>query len=78
MNVVRSMKDHIHNVMFVQLECVTSKDRNVVLYDGQTIMEDDVAVMDSLGFDVFSIEDYSYTGIPEADVVFINRKFMRN
>lgn len=72
------MRQHIHNVMFVQLKCVTSKDKDVVLYDGQTIMEDDIKVMDSFGFDVFSVEDYSYTGTPEADVVFINRNFLRN
>jgi FkbM family methyltransferase len=75
--VVRSMKKYLEKTMFVCIETVTSADKNVVLYDGQITMDDDIKEMKGFGFSPFEVIDYSYTGTPEADMIFVNESLIR-
>jgi FkbM family methyltransferase len=72
--VIKSMKEYLNNTIFVMVEIVTSKNKDVVLYEGQTAIEDDVKTMDELGFAPYHIIDYAPT--PEADIIFINKKYI--
>jgi FkbM family methyltransferase len=72
--VIKSMKEYLDNTIFVMVEIVTSKNKDVVLYEGQTAIEDDVKTMDELGFSPYHIIDYAPT--PEADIIFINKKYI--
>ena len=72
--VIKSMKEYLDNTIFVMVEIVTSKNKDVVLYEGQTAIEDDVQTMDELGFAPYHIIDYAPT--PEADIIFINKKYI--
>jgi FkbM family methyltransferase len=73
--VIKSMKEYLDNTIFVMVEIVTSKNENVVLYEGQTTIDNDVKIMDDLGFTPYHIIDYSPT--PEADIIFINKKYIK-
>jgi len=77
-NVVKSMKEYLNRILFVQMECVSSHNKEIVLYKGQQIMEDDIKDMDDLGFSVYDFVDYgaNRNAGPEADVVFYNRKLV--
>jgi len=77
-NVVRSMGWYRDHTMFIQMECVSSHNEDIVLYKGQQIMEKDIKDMDDLGFSVYDFVDYgaNKTAGPEADVVFYNRKLV--
>jgi FkbM family methyltransferase len=72
--VIKSMKEYLNNTIFVMVEIVTSKNKDVVLYEGQTTIEDDIKTMDELGFVPYHIIDYAPT--PEADIIFINKKYI--
>jgi FkbM family methyltransferase len=72
--VIKSMKEYLDNTIFVMVEIVTSKNENVVLYEGQTTIENDVKIMDELGFVPYYTIDYAPT--PEADIIFINKKYI--
>lgn len=71
--VVKSCGKFLKDIKLIQMECVSSHDKNIVLYDGQQLMEQDIEDMDKLGFDVLNITDYSENASPEADIIFINR-----
>ena len=77
-NVVRSMREFRDRTLFIQMECVSSHNKDIVLYKGQQIMEDDIKDMDELGFSVYDFVDYgaNKTAGPEADVVFYNRNLV--
>lgn len=72
--VIKSMKEYLNNTIFVMVEIVTSKNKDVVLYEGQTTIEDDIKTMDELGFVPYHVIDYAPT--PEADIIFINKKYI--
>jgi FkbM family methyltransferase len=74
-HVAKSLREYLDKTIFIILECVTSTDSNVVLYDDQTLIADDIKTMSSLGFSVYKTLDYTSTGTPEADVMFINNKW---
>lgn len=74
-NVVKSCGELVKNIKLIQMECVSSHDKNIVLYEGQQLMEQDIEDMDKLGFDVLNITDYSGSASPEADIIFVNRNF---
>lgn len=74
-HVVESLGEKLNNTYFVQLECVASHNPDIVLYKGQTIMEDDVLKMREFGFEIFSAE--YYTSSPEADVIFYNKNLVK-
>ena len=64
---------YLRNCLFVQVETVYSHDRNIVLYEGQSIFEDERPQIEAEGFEVFSIFDCAAAGAsPEADVIFQN------
>lgn len=77
-NVVKSMKEFRDKTLFIQMECVSSHNKDIVLYKGQQIMEDDIKDMDDMGFSVYDFIDYGAekNAGPEADVVFYNRKIV--
>jgi len=77
-NVVKSMKEYRDKTMFIQMECVSSHNKDIVLYKGQQLMEDDIKDMDELGFTVYDFVDYSINknAPPEADVVFYNKRLV--
>jgi len=77
-NVVKSMKEFRDKTLFIQMECVSSHNKNIVLYKGQQIMEDDIKDMEEMGFMVYDFVDYgaNRTAGPEADVVFYNKKLV--
>jgi FkbM family methyltransferase len=72
--VIKSMKEYLNNTIFVMVEIVTSKNKDVVLYEGQTTIEDDYIIMNELGFEPYHIIDYAPT--LEADIIFINKKYI--
>ena len=74
-HVAKSLREYLDKTVFIILECVTSIDANVVLYDNQTIMTEDINTMNHLGFSVYKTLDYTSSGTPEADVLFINNKW---
>jgi hypothetical protein len=83
-NVVKSMKGYLDKTLFIMIESITNTDKNAVLYKNQSNIEEDILVMESLGFEMFSMKDYGkcigpQSGMPcspEADVVFINKSFI--
>lgn len=74
-HVVESLGEKINKTYFIQLECVASHNSEIVLYKGQTIMEDDVLKMKELGFGVFS-EVYAASS-PEVDIIFYNKNLVK-
>ncbi len=75
-SVVKSLGKYLDGVLFIRMECVSSRDSNNTLYESQQIMEKDIEDMDKLGFEVFSTIDYAEGASPEADVIFVNKKLM--
>ena len=84
-SVVESMKDYLSRTMFIMIESVMTKNPDAVLYKGQTNSEHDISVMENLGFEIYTMLDYSNhlgpdSGLPyssEADIVFINKEFKK-
>jgi hypothetical protein len=76
--VIRGMGDFLTKTYFIQTESVTSQNKDVVMYDGQQLMEDDVRDMEALGFGVFDYINYgaNKNACPEADVVFYNKSLI--
>jgi FkbM family methyltransferase len=70
--VVESMGEYLKKTYFIMIESVTSKNKDVVLYEGQVTMEEDIQRMDKLGFKPFKVYDYSSHASPEADIIFAN------
>lgn len=75
--VVRSLGDLIEKTYIVQIESVVSANDDIVMYDGQQHYNQDILDMKEMGFDEWFKTDYSIDKkvSPEADVVFVNRKF---
>jgi FkbM family methyltransferase len=79
MDVFRSLGLYIHNCLFLQMESVSSGSKDVVLYEGQGIYEEDRSIVEGFGFEVFAETDYGKLGAsPEVDVVYLNRALMKN
>lgn len=72
--VVKSLGKYLKDVMFIQIEAVSSHDKDIVLYKGQSIMEEDIKAMKKLGFVPITIEDYSDNASPEANIIFANER----
>ena len=73
--VAKSLGEYLENTMFIQLECITSGNQNLILYKGQHLLDQDIKDMDNLGFKLYDLIDYKTMGLaPEGDVVFINKK----
>ena len=78
LEVFLSLGEYIKNCLFVQLETIYSKDKNMVLYENQTIFEEEKPIIEKLGFKLFSCVDFSKIGAsPEADVIFVNEEIIR-
>lgn len=77
-NVAKSMGEFLKKTWFVQLECVTSKNPDIVMYAGQGLMEQNVSDMEKLGFGIYDYINYgaNRNAPPEADVVFYNKSFV--
>jgi len=79
LEVLLSLGEYTKNCLFVQLETVISKNKNIVLYENQTIFDEEKPIIEKLGFKLFSLVDYRKVGTsPEADVIFINMKLITN
>jgi hypothetical protein len=77
LEVLLSLGPYLKNCLFVQMELVSSGSRDLVLYEGQGVYEDERPIVESFGFDVFAEEDHGKLGAsPEIDVVFINLALM--
>ncbi len=74
-NVVRSFQKYLNKVKYIQMECVSSHNKDIILYENQQILEDDIKDMYELGFEVIHIQDYSANASPEADVIFRNMNY---
>ncbi len=74
-DVIKSLGDWKEKLVFVQIESVSTHDKDNTLYHKQSIMEDDISYMNSIGFDLFDIEDFSGDGSPEANLIFKNRTY---
>ena len=75
--VVESMAEYLKRTYFVMIESVTSKNKDVVLYEGQVTMAEDIERMDKLGFKPFKVYDYSAHASPEADIIFANTALVK-
>jgi hypothetical protein len=77
-NVVKSLKTFINQTHYIQIETVTSHNKNITLYKNQNIHEEDVEEMSKLGFSVLYMEDYSINknACPEANVIFYNKNLV--
>lgn len=72
-----SMGEYIKNCLFFQMETVTSHSKDIVLYEGQTIYEEERPVIEGHGFEFFSEVDYGAMGAsPESDVIYLNTKLL--
>lgn len=77
LEVLLSLGKYIGNCLVVQMEQITSHRKDMVLYEGQTIYEDELPIIEGYGFEVLSVEDYSLAGASfEADVVYVNTKLL--
>lgn len=76
--VVKSLNQYLHNVHLIQIEAVSSHDVNNTLYAGQSIMEQDIEIMQTLGFSVVMIEDYADNASPECNILFKNIRIYEN
>jgi hypothetical protein len=77
LEVFLSLGKYVKNCLFVQLETIHSKDKSAVLYESQTIFEEEKPIIERLGFELFACIDYSRMGSPEADVIFVNKEIIR-
>ncbi len=77
-NAVKSLREYLKETYYIQIETITSHNKDITLYKGQTLHEDDVKEMEKLGFKVFYIEDYSIgqQSTPEANVIFYNSNLL--
>jgi len=73
-----SLGPYIKSCLFVQIETVVSGSKDIILYEGQTLHEEELPIMAEHGFEVFSLIDYRDTyGTPEADVVYVNTELRK-
>lgn len=74
LEVILSLGKYIKNCLFIQMETVTSHRSDMILYEGQMIYEQERPIIESHGFEVFSMHDYAEDGAsPEADVIYRNK-----
>ena len=74
--VVKSMGKYLSKTMFIMIESVTRNNPDAVLYEGQTVLEDDIVSMKEMGFELFYMHDHTEYASPDADVVFINKNLL--
>ena len=74
--VVKSMKEYLKKTTFIQIETISSKNKSIKLFEGQTHIDEDIVSMKEMGFELFDMVDYSLTSnlSPGADAVFINTR----
>ncbi len=73
LEVFLSLHEFIPRCLFVQLESLASKNKDIALYENQALFEEEKPVLEKYGFKLFSMTDYGQTGAsPEADVIFLN------
>lgn len=75
--VVESMKEYLNKTYFIMIESVTSENKDVVLYEGQTTIKEDIERMEKIGFKPFKVYDYSSHASPEADIIFANTNLVK-
>ena len=79
MEVFLSLGKYINNCLFVQMETITSKSKDITLYEGQSLYEDEKLIMEAHGFEFFSMKDYGALGSSyEGDVVYVNSLIKKN
>jgi FkbM family methyltransferase len=76
LDVIKSSSDWLDKTIFVQIESCTSKSIKNFMYHGQTSVEEDINFMESIGFKLFEKLDHSEKSCPEADLIFLNKKFI--
>lgn len=73
---ILSAEDWLEKTVFIQIEsCVSSTDVGM-MYEGQTNKEQDIKALSDLGFELIYENDYSSVSCPEADLIFINKKYI--
>ncbi len=73
-----SLGQYIKNCLFFQMETVTSHSKDIVLYEGQSIYEDEKPIIEKYGFEFLSMIDYGAHGASqEGDVIYVNTKLLR-
>jgi hypothetical protein len=69
--VAKSLGRYLQSTYYIQLECAATT--GVTLYEGQQIVEQDIADMKMLGFEILTFVKHADIGnSPEADVIFFN------
>jgi hypothetical protein len=72
-----SLGRFMRNCLFVQMETVLSGTKEIVLYEGQTLYEEELPVMGNSGFQPFEMTDHRLEGAsPEGDIVYVNAELL--
>jgi len=73
---ILSAGDWLQKTVFIQMEsCVSSTDIEM-MYEGQTNKDQDIKALNDLGFELIHENDCSLVSCPEADLIFINKKYI--
>ena len=77
LDVLLSFGDYISSIKYIQIETVYTHNKEITLYKGQSIFEEDNKIIKSLGFEIIDIMDWGQNRdqCPEADIVYYNTKF---
>lgn len=73
LDVLKSLGDMISKVRFIMIESITSHRKNLTLYEGQSIFEEDTEFLNNKGFNLISMENFADTKIAwECNAYFYN------
>ena len=73
---ILSAEDWLEKTAFIQTEsCVSTTDIKM-MYEGQTNKTQDIKTLESLGFELLDSWDHSSISCPEADLIFLNKKYI--
>lgn len=76
-DIVKSAGQFIHKTHIVMIESIISKNKDLTLYEGQSLFEDDEKILNKLGFELFSMVDYSIERLAlECNAFFYNTKLV--
>lgn len=77
LDAILSAEDWLEKTVFIQMEsCVSTTDIEM-MYEGQTNKDQDIKTLENLGFELIDTWDHSSVSCPEADLIFINKKYIK-
>lgn len=73
-DVIKSLKSFLPNTRYVQIEC--SLDKEKPFYINQKNYEEEIIIMNDLGFEPIFYMEYIGGPLPEGEILFKNKNFI--